>query len=167
MLGVAAGGAEALRLDSVSVSAETGLEDYLAMDWIQGLQAASVKSLSINGLPAATGTAKSGEWQFRVGVVRVGGDIYRLIFATTGLTERTDQRFLASLESFRRITGDEAGKAQPQRLRIVTAAAGDTAETIAGRMAQADRPLEWFLLLNGLDRPGALKPGERFKVVAD
>ena len=32
---------------------------------------------------------------------------------------------------------------------------------------QADRPLEWFLLLNGLDRPGALKPGERFKVVAD
>ena len=167
VLGVAAGGAEALRLDSVSVAAETSLEDYLAMDWIQGLQAASVKSFSINGLPAATGAAKSGEWQFRVGVIRVGGDIYRLIFATTALTEKTDQRFRASLESFRRISSDEAGKLQPQRLRMVSAGAGDTAEALAGRMALADRPLEWFLLLNGLDRPGALKAGDRFKVVSD
>jgi predicted Zn-dependent protease len=142
VLGVAAGGAEALRLDSVSVTAETSLEDYLAMDWIQGLQASSVKSFSLNGLPAATGVAKSGEWQFRVGVVRVGGDIYRLIFATTALTERTDQRFRASLDSFRRITSDEAGKLQPQRLRIVSAAAGETAEAFAGRMAwpAAQRP---------------------------
>ena len=167
VLGVAGGGAEALRLDSVSVSADTDLETYLAMDWIQGLQPASVKALSINGLPAATGTAKSGEWQFRVGVIRFGGDVYRLIFATTALTERTDQRFRDSLESFRKISIDEAGKLQPLHLRMVTAGARDTAEAMAGRMALADRPLEWFLLLNGLDRAGALKPGESFKVVAD
>ncbi len=167
VLGVAAGGAEALRLDSVSVSADTSLESYLAMDWIEGLQPATVKTLAINGLPAATALAKSGEWQFRVGVVRLGGDIYRLIFATTALTERTDQRFRDSLESFRRIPADEAGKLQPLHVRVVTAAPGDTAEGLAGRMALADRPLEWFLMLNGLDRPGALKAGERFKVVSE
>ena len=167
VLGVAGGGAEALRLDSVSVSTDTDLETYLAMDWIQGLQPASVKTFSINGLPAATGTAKSGEWQFRVGVLRFGSDVYRLIFATTALTERTDQRFRDSLESFRKISTDEAGKLQPLHLRMVRAGASDTAEAMAGRMALADRPLEWFLLLNGLDRAGALKAGESFKVVAD
>jgi predicted Zn-dependent protease len=50
---------------------------------------------------------------------------------------------------------------------MVAAGAGDTAEAMAGRMALADRPLEWFLLLNGLDRPGALKAGESFKVIVD
>jgi predicted Zn-dependent protease len=167
VLGVAAGGAEALRLDSVSVAAETSLEDYLAMDWIQGLQPSSVKSFSLNGLPAATGTAKSGEWRFRVGVIRMGGDIYRMIFATTTLSDRTDQKFRESLDSFRQISRDEAGKLQPLHVRMVAAGAGDTAEAMAGRMALADRPLEWFLLLNGLDRPGALKAGESFKVIVD
>ena len=167
VLGVAGGGAEALRLDSVALPTDTSLESYLAMDWITGLQSASVKSLTINGLPAATGLARSGEWRFRVGVVRLGPDVYRLIFATTALTDRTDQRFRDSLESFRTITPDEAGKLQPLRLRMVRAGASDTAESLAGRMALADRPLEWFLLLNGLDRPGALKPGESFKIVSD
>ncbi len=167
VLGIAGGGAEALRLDSVSLSTDTSLESYLAMDWISGLQPASVRSLTVNGLPAATGLAKSGEWQFRVGVVRLGGDVYRLIFATTSLNERTDQRFKDSLESFRKITSDESGKLQPLHLRMVIAGSSDTAETLAGRMALADRPLEWFLLLNGLDRPGVLKAGESFKIVAD
>jgi predicted Zn-dependent protease len=128
---------------------------------------ASVKTFSINGLPAATGAAKSGEWRFRVGVIRMGGDIYRMIFATTTLSDRTDQKFRESLDSFRQISRDEAGKLQPLHVRLVAAGAGDTAEAMAGRMALADRPLEWFLLLNGLDRPGALKAGESFKVIVD
>jgi len=37
-------------------------------------------------------------------------------------------------------------------------------QTMAGRMALTDRPLEWFLLLNGLDRPGPLKAGARYIV---
>jgi len=34
-------------------------------------------------------------------------------------------------------------------------------------MALTDRPLEWFLLLNGLDRPGPLKAGARYKIVSE
>ena len=167
ILGVAGGGTEALRLDSVTVSTDTTLDTYLGSGWIEGLQPASVRTITVNGLPAATATAKSGEWQFRVGVIRLGNDVYRLIFATTSLTEETDRRFRESLESFRRISTEEAGKLRPLHLQIVTAAAGDTAETMAGRMTLSDRPLEYFLLLNALDRSGALKAGERYKIVVE
>jgi hypothetical protein len=34
-------------------------------------------------------------------------------------------------------------------------------------MALSDRPLEWFLLLNGLDRPGPIKAGERYQIITE
>jgi predicted Zn-dependent protease len=167
VLGVIAGGAEAMRLDSVTVSSETSLETYLASRWIEGLQKDTIQSLTINGLPAATALAKAGEWQFRVGVVRLGSDVYRLIFATTQLSERSDQKFKESLQSFRRLSNDEAGRVTALRLQIVRASDSDTVQTLAGRMALSDRPLEWFLLLNGLDRPGPIKAGERYKIITE
>lgn len=167
VLGVVAGGAEALRLDSVTVSADTPLETYLASGWIEGLQRDTIQTLTINGLNAATATARAGEWQFRVGVIRLGSDVYRMIFATTGLTERTDAKFKESLQSFRRLSNEEAGRLSPLRLKVITASEADTAQTMAGRMALSDRPLEWFLLLNGLDRPGPLKGGARYKIVTE
>ena len=167
VLGVAGGGAEALRLDSVTVSGDTTLENYLASGWIDGLQTDSVSTLTVNGLPAATALAKSGDWRFRVGVIRLGTDVYRLIFATTSLTPDADKRYLEAINSFRRISTEEAGKLRPLHLQIVTAGPGDTAQSLSGRMAVTDRPLEYFLLLNGLDRAGALKAGERYKIVVE
>ena len=38
---------------------------------------------------------------------------------------------------------------------------------IAGRMAVPDKPLERFLVLNGLERGARLKPGERYKIVVE
>ena len=38
---------------------------------------------------------------------------------------------------------------------------------IACRARLADRPLEQFLLLNGLDKDAALKPGVRYKIVVE
>ena len=51
----------------------------------------------------------------------------------------------------------------PQRIQIVEAAAGDTPETMAHKMAIADRPLDHFLLLNGLESGATLRPGARYK----
>ena len=49
------------------------------------------------------------------------------------------------------------------KLQIVTAQRGDTAQSLAARMP-VDRALEKFLLLNGLDRNGPLRVGERYKI---
>ena len=166
VLGVADGGSRALRLDSVHVGGDTALDAYLASGWIEGLQLSSIQSTTINGLPAATATARSGEWSFRVAVFRLGTDVYRMIYATRELTEPTDARFRESIGTFRRISSDEASRLRSLRLSIVVSE-GEAARAMAARMAIPDRPLEQFLLLNGLERDGPLKAGERYKIVIE
>ncbi len=167
VLGIARGGAEAMRLDSVSVSGDTPLEAYLNSGWIEGLQQASVRTLTVNGLPAATATARSGEWRFRLAALRLGTDVYRIIFATRNLDDETDRRFQTAIESFRRLATEEVPRLRPLHVSLVTASDGDTAETVSARSPLADRPLEYFLMLNGLDRAGPLKSGQRYKLVVE
>jgi predicted Zn-dependent protease len=167
LIGVGEGGAQALRLDSVNVDPSTSLETTIASGWIDGLKTASVEGLKIDDLPAATAVAQGDQWSFRLGAVRMGAKVYRLIFAARALTPAVDARFRASINSFHRLSAQEAAAAHPQRVEIVEAVAGDTPETMARRMALADRPLEQFLLLNGLDKDAALKPGVRYKIVVE
>ena len=167
VLGVADGGNEALRLDSVRLPSSTTLETYLGSGWIDGLQQATVTSGNSNGLPLATATAKGGDWSFRLAAIRLGTDVYRMIFATRSLNETNDAQFRAAIDSFRRISSEEARDVHALRISIVEAHAGDTAESFATRITVADRPLEYFLNLNGLDHGGPLKPGERYKLISE
>ena len=61
----------------------------------------------------------------------------------------------------------EIENAKPLRLQIVTVAPGDTVERLAGRMAVADRAVERFRVLNGLDPSDRLKPGSEVKIVVE
>jgi predicted Zn-dependent protease len=61
----------------------------------------------------------------------------------------------------------ETEQAKPLRLRLVTVAPGDTVEKLAGRMAVADRALDRFRVLNGLDPGDQVKPGSEVKIVVE
>jgi predicted Zn-dependent protease len=61
----------------------------------------------------------------------------------------------------------ETEQAKPLRLRIVTVTPGDTVEKLAGKMAVADRALDRFRVLNGLDPGDKLKPGSEIKIVVE
>jgi predicted Zn-dependent protease len=167
LLGIKNGGAEALRLDSARVPTTTTLETYIASGWIDGLIQSSVESTEINGLPAVLATARAGEWNFRLAAIRKGEDVYRLIFAARALTGEADGRFKTAISSFRGVTPDEASDLKPLRLAIVKASSGERADEMARKMAIADRPLEHFLLLNGIETAGALTPGESYKTVVE
>ena len=167
VLGIAAGGAEALRLDNVRVPDATPLETYLSSGWVEGLQKTSIRPATVNALPAAMATAKSGDWSFRVAVIRLNAEVFRLIFAARALSDDVDRRFIESIESFQRLPADEAAKLRANRLAIVTAGSGDTLESLSARMAVADRPREHFLLLNGLENAASVKAGERYKIVVE
>ena len=168
VLGVKEGGAEAMRLDSVSVPAATSLEAYVRSGWIDGLLDSSVEKIMVNGMPAVTATARAGEWNFRLAVIRFDdSEVYRLIFATHGLDEAHEKIFRAAIDSFRKIGPNEADQVKPLRIGLETAKAGDTAATVSQKMVVPDKPLETFELLNGLEDDTPLKPGERYKLVVE
>lgn len=165
VLGVADGGAEALRFDSVRAPEGKSLTDYLTSGWIDGLLTSTIRPGTVNGLPAVFADARAGEWNFRVAVVAFHDDLYRIIFAIRAMTPDADKKFDASINSFRPITPEEARLAQPLHIRLATAAPGDNAASLAEKMVLTDRPVQQFQLLNGLDGD-QLKPGETYKIVA-
>jgi predicted Zn-dependent protease len=168
VLGVKGGGFEALRLDSVALDNSTTLESYIASGWIDGLLPSSVESIDVNGMPAVVASARAGEWNFRVAVIRFdSNNVYRLIFAIRSLNDDAEKRFRASIDSFRHITPEEASDVRPLRIVIVTSKPGDTIEMLGSEMGVLDRPLEHFELINGLKQAGPLPVGEHYKIVTE
>ena len=167
VLGASAGGREALRLDAARVGGTDDLAHYLASGWIEGIETSSVETLMLNGFEAATAIARGKEWSFRLYAIRFGSEVYRLIFAARSLTPEIDGQFKTAAQTFRRVSLAEADRLQPLRLRIATVQPGETADSFAARMAQLDRPLERFLVLNGLDRARPLQPGQKVKTIAE
>jgi predicted Zn-dependent protease len=167
VLGIKRGGSEALRLDVVRVPAEQTLGAYLTSGWIENIDPSSVEDLTINGFSGATAAAKGEQWDFRLYAIRFGSDVYRFIFAAKHRTPETDRTFRDAIGSFRRMSIAETEQAKPLRLRIVTVNPGDTVEKLAGRMAVADRALDRFRVLNGLDPGDKLKLGSEVKVVVE
>jgi predicted Zn-dependent protease len=165
VLGVADGGAEALRFDSVRAPQGKSLTDYLTSGWIDGLLASTIRTGAVNGLPAVFADARAGEWNFRVAVIAFHDDLYRIIFAMKAMTPEADRKFDESINSFRPITPEEQKLALPLHIRLALAVPGDNAASMAEKMVLTDRPLQQFQLLNGLDGD-QLKPGETYKIIA-
>jgi len=166
LIGVGEGGAQALRLDSIALSDSTTLESALASGWIDGVKTGSIETIAGGDLPMATAVAQGEQWSFRLGAVRLGGRVFRLIFAAHSLTPAVDARFLAAIRSFHRLRPEEAAEARELHLQIVEARPDDTADTLARRMPFEDRALGQFLVLNGFERAAPLTAGQRYKIVA-
>jgi predicted Zn-dependent protease len=167
VLGLRDGGDEALRLDVGSILPEQTLGAYLISGWMDNVDRSSVEELSINGFPAATATASGESWGFRLYVVRYGSDVYRFIFAAKQRSIESDTAFREAMQSFRRMTVEEAAKVQPLHLNVRTVQTADTVEKLAKRMAVGERALETFRVLNGLSPGEALVPGRKVKLVVE
>jgi len=167
VLGVKRGGGQALRLDVVRVPAEQTLAAYLTSGWIEKIDAATVEDVTINGFPGATATAKGDQWDFRLYAIRFGSDVYRFIYAAKHHTPETDRIFRDSIGTFRRMSLAEIEDAKPLRLQVVTVGPGDTVDKLASRMAVADRQVERFRVLNGLEPGDRLKSGSEVKIVVE
>jgi predicted Zn-dependent protease len=61
----------------------------------------------------------------------------------------------------------ESQAAKPLHIKVVTVAAGDTVERLAGRMAIADRAVERLRVLNGLGPNDHLSAGDQVKIVVE
>ena len=167
VLGSKEGAGQALRLDVVKVSPDQTLIEYLNSGWIENIENGSVEELSVNGIPAATATAAGNQWAFRLYVVQFGGQVYRFIFAAKNRTAEADRAFRESIQTFRRLSSQEAQSIRPLHLKIVKVQLGDTVESLSSRMAPFDHQVERFQVLNDLKPDEQLKAGDRLKIIVE
>lgn len=163
----AAGENTAMRFDGVTVDTDTSPADYLASGWINGLVEGSIRSATVNDLPVATADAAAGDWVFRIGAIRVGGSMYRIIFADRSDSALIRQALSTTLGSFRKLSPTDVARLRPLRIDVVTARAGDSVGSLAARMRGTERQQELFTLLNGLRPDTALVPRQQVKIVMD
>jgi predicted Zn-dependent protease len=98
--------------------------------------------------------------------MRLDGEVYRFIFAAKSDSQRFAQGAQATLESFRRTTASDLSQIRRLAIKLVTARAGDTADRLAGQMANIGNARELFYIINDLYPGDPLVPGQRYKVVA-
>lgn len=125
--------------------------------------------VTINGVEAAQVQARAFSGGRPVDLIAVaynlGGDeTYH--FVAMAPAGRLDS-FRPMFGSFRRLSEREAGAAAGRRIAVVTVRAGDTAESLAARMAADTDRLELFRMLNGLAPGEAVRPGRQVKLVVD
>ncbi len=166
VLGSSADGERRLLFDAADTPAGQSLEEVLRSTWTDTIEPGSLVTTTVNDLPVVTGLSNGKEWTFRLSAIRIGNTTYRLILAARSGGPDLETMFQQTLGSVRQVQRDEARRIRPLKVQIVAARRGDTAQSLASRMP-VDRPLERFLLLNGLDRTAPLKPGERYKIVVE
>ncbi len=149
------------------------LRDYLIGDWGRKLQLTNVEELTINGMPAWTGSLRkstqSGPRDIRLIAIRGDADqIFRLVFLTpTDAFNEMADGLKRMTYSFRRLSDAEADAVKPLRVQIETTEAGDTPQRLANRMAVEAFNLEWFELINATHRPDTYPAGERVKLIRE
>jgi predicted Zn-dependent protease len=160
-----AGDSEAVRFDSAEVPQSMSLTDYLKSGWIAGLDTASVKQATVNGMDTASGVARTDQWSFRVSVLRFQGQVVRFIFAARNDSARFGQGATATLASFRSTTPADLAQIRTVAIKVITARPGDTAASLALRMASMSRGIDLFYVLNDLYPGDPVTPGNTYKIV--
>ncbi|WP_445501050.1 M48 family metalloprotease [Microvirga sp. G4-2] len=166
VLGSSADGERRLLFDAADTPAGQSLEEVLRSTWTDTIEPGSLVTAMVNDLPIVTALSNGKEWTFRLSAIRIGNTTYRLIMAARNGGSDLEGMFQRTLNSVRQVQPEEARRIRPLKLQIVTAQRGDTAQSLASHMP-IDRPLDRFLLLNGLERNGPLKVGERYKIVVE
>ena len=146
---------------------------YLEGEWGRNIPLEQVERIDINGLEAATGTARGhtddGPVDVRLMAVRWNRDIiYRFMMITPPhLTRRLDVELRRFTYSFRPLQAAEAAALRPYRLRILDVMPGDSVERLAARMPYTDFRRERFQVLNGLAPGQPLPVGGKVKLVTE
>ena len=127
-----------------------------------------IQRTTINGLPAAMTVARANTSSGTVdaSVVAYQWDrdtVYHFVMLTRGGYGM--QPFAPMIQSLRRISAAEAAAIRPRIIDVHTVRAGETVQSLAGRMAYRTFQLDRFLALNNLAANAALVPGQKVKLV--
>jgi predicted Zn-dependent protease len=143
------------------------LAQYVA----EGGKVSDVQTFQVNGMEAATGIAKGtlNDTPVAVRLVAIrqsAKTVYQFVYATPPNNfNAMDERFLASAQSFREISAQEAAGYPAKRIRVITVQPGDTVASLSRQMQVDEAPTEWFRVLNHLGANDQLQAGQKVKIV--
>ena len=133
----------------------------------QQLRPSSIQRTTVNGIPAAYGTARVNSGNGEVDVV-----VFAYEFANNrayhfqAITQAgRASTFTPMFNSMRRISTQEAASIVPRQIDIVTVRSGDTVQSLASRMAYSSGQVERFRVLNSLGSNDGVTPGQKVKIV--
>ncbi len=140
---------------------------FAALGGQQQLRPSSIQRTTVNGIPAAYGTAR---------VNSGNGQVDLVVFAYEFANDRAyhfqaitpagrSGTFNEMYQSMRRISSQEAAQVIPRRIDVVTVRSGDTVSSLASRMAYTTGQEARFRVLNGLSSNESLRAGQKVKVV--
>lgn len=148
-------------------------DSYLQLVWLKGEAVKGLERITVNGMPGATaifpGQMNGQNVNIRLVTVQFSpSQIFRFQIAMPqNLSAAAEQDLRRMSYSLRKMTDEDRKKARPQRLKIVTASAGDTVASLAARSAFADHKEDRFRVLNGLNQGDKLVAGRKYKIVTE
>ena len=140
---------------------------FAALSEQQQIRPQAIQKTTVNGLPAAYGTARvssnSGQVDVTVFAYEFANNqaYHFLAISPAGQTSPFTQMF----GSMRRIDAQTAANVIPRVIDVVTVRSGDTVASLASRMAYSSNQAERFRVLNGLDSNESLTAGQKVKIV--
>lgn len=133
----------------------------------QQIRPQSVQRTTVNGLPAAYGTARVNNGNSQVDVTVFAYEFandraYHFLAITPAGSASTFNQMFSSM---RRIDSQTAAGVIPRVIDVVTVRSGDTVSSLASRMAYSDNQVERFRVLNGLTSNETVSAGQKVKIV--
>ncbi|EAQ29932.1 hypothetical peptidase [Erythrobacter sp. NAP1] len=126
-----------------------------------------IQRTTVNGIPAAYGTARVNNGNSQVDVVVFAYEFSReraYHFAAITPAGRS-ATFTSMYQSMRRISQSEASQVIPRQIDVVTVQRGDSVASLSRRMAYDSAQVERFRVLNGLGSNEGLVAGQKVKIV--
>ncbi len=166
-----------MKFDAGKIASNVSMRDYISKQWAKELKIknlSQINSFDLDGLPAVSagtsGKSKDGK-RVDVGLaaIKAGEDkVYRFMFFSPGGADAAQARAAkATVESFKRLSPNEAASYTPKRIKVVEVASGDSKARLADRMAVDELREEQFSVLNGLANDEQLQGGTLIKLVSE
>jgi predicted Zn-dependent protease len=166
-----AGGNAVMIFDLADPMPSGSMADYVTSGWQEGATIENVQAFQVNGMEAATGIASASLQDTKVtarlvAIRKSAKEVYRFIYATPPENfDAADKGFVASMQSFREISAQDAAGYRPKHIQVVTVQQGDTVTSLAQRMQTDDAQADWFRVINHLPANASLQAGQKVKII--
>ncbi|MEM7544154.1 MAG: M48 family metalloprotease [Pseudomonadota bacterium] len=152
------------------------VDAYIARVWAPGIaenarvgQLSGLRRLNINGLSAAEAVlpvqTRNGVSILRMTAIRKGDTIYRFLGVQPQGQDGLARPMAQAARSFNALTAQQAARERPLRIGIRTVQRGDTVARLADQTPFNDFKRNRFRVLNGIPTGGAVRAGDKVKLI--